>query len=96
MGFQRADFGLFRTLVERVPWETVTKGKGVQAGCTFFKEKVLKAQDQAVPHVLQVKPTGKTTVLAKQGALAGIQKKNEGLPTMEERAGNSTGVQGSS
>jgi len=32
MDFQRADFGLFRTLVERVPLERVLKGKGVQAG----------------------------------------------------------------
>jgi len=32
MDFQRADFGLFRTLVETVPWERVLKGKGVQAG----------------------------------------------------------------
>jgi len=46
--FQRADFGLFRMLVERVPWENVLKGKGVQAGWTFFKEEVLEAQEQAV------------------------------------------------
>jgi len=49
MEFQRADFGLFRILSERVPWETVLKGKGVQAGWTFFKKQVLKAQEQAVP-----------------------------------------------
>ena len=30
--FQRADFGLFRTLVERVPWKRLVKGKGVQKG----------------------------------------------------------------
>jgi len=48
-GFQKADFGLFRTLVERVPWEKVLKGKGVQQGWTFFKKEVLKAQEQAVP-----------------------------------------------
>jgi len=40
MDFRRADFGLFRMLVERVPWEKVLKGKAVQAGCTFFKEEV--------------------------------------------------------
>jgi len=34
---------------ERVPWERVLKGKGVQAGWAFFKEEVLKAQEQAVP-----------------------------------------------
>jgi len=49
MGFQRADFGLFRMLVERVPWQKVLKGKGAQKGWTFFKEEVLKAQEQAVP-----------------------------------------------
>jgi len=30
MSFQRADFGLFRTLAERVPWERVKNGKGVR------------------------------------------------------------------
>jgi len=49
MDFQSTDFGLFRTLVERVPWEKVLKGKGVQAGWTFFKEESLEAQEQAVP-----------------------------------------------
>ncbi|KAK4828567.1 hypothetical protein QYF61_027657 [Mycteria americana] len=49
MDFQRADFDLFRTLVERVPWETVLKGKGVQEQWAFFKKEVLKVQEQAVP-----------------------------------------------
>jgi len=49
MDFRRADFGLFRTLVERIPWEGFLKGKGVQAGWTFFKEVVLKAHEQATP-----------------------------------------------
>ncbi|KAK4810917.1 hypothetical protein QYF61_013325 [Mycteria americana] len=49
LDFWRADFGLFRRLVERVPWEASLMGKGVQEGWTFFKEEVLKAQEQAVP-----------------------------------------------
>ncbi|KAK4832451.1 hypothetical protein QYF61_023175 [Mycteria americana] len=49
LDFRRADFGLFRRLVERVPWEAALMGKGVQEGWTFFKEEVLKAQEQAVP-----------------------------------------------
>jgi len=48
MVFQRADFGLFRMLVERVSWERGRKGKGVQEGWTLFKELVLKAQEKAV------------------------------------------------
>ena len=47
--FWRADFGLLRTLVKRVPWETVLKGKGVQEGWAFFKKEVLNAREQAVP-----------------------------------------------
>jgi len=49
MDIRKADFGLFGMLVERVPWERVLKGNGVQAGWTFFKEKVLKTHEQAVP-----------------------------------------------
>jgi len=49
MDILKADIGLFRTLVERVPWEKVLKGKGVPAGWTFLKGEVLKAQEQAVP-----------------------------------------------
>ncbi|KAK4811010.1 hypothetical protein QYF61_015714 [Mycteria americana] len=49
LDFRRADFGLFRRLVERVPWEAALMGKGVQEGWTFFKEEVLKAQEQAIP-----------------------------------------------
>jgi len=49
MDFERADFGLLRMLVEKVPWERVLKGKGVQVGWRFYKEEVLKAQEQAVP-----------------------------------------------
>ena len=30
LDFWRADFELFRTLVERVPWESVLKGKVIQ------------------------------------------------------------------
>ncbi|GAB0206658.1 hypothetical protein GRJ2_003131400 [Grus japonensis] len=39
---QKADFGLFRSLAGRVPWEAVLKGKGVQEGWTFFKKEILK------------------------------------------------------
>ena len=39
LDFQRADFGLLRRLVERVPWEAVLKVKGVREGWTFFKRK---------------------------------------------------------
>ena len=52
LDFPRADFDLFRHLLERIPWETVLKSIGVQGGWTLFKKEVLMAQEQAVPQVL--------------------------------------------
>ncbi|GAB0183186.1 hypothetical protein GRJ2_000783900 [Grus japonensis] len=49
LGVLEADFGMFRRVVDRVPWEAVLKGKGVQEGWTFFKKEILKVQEQAVP-----------------------------------------------
>ncbi|KAK4810539.1 hypothetical protein QYF61_004502 [Mycteria americana] len=57
--FWRADFGLFRRLVERVPWEAALMGKGVQEGWTFFKEEVLKAQERAVPRCRKMRRRGR-------------------------------------
>jgi len=93
MDFWRADFGLFRTLVEGVLWERVLKGKGVQAGWTFFKDVVLKAQEQAVPMCCKTNRWGRRPPWL--NTLAGTQEKTEGLPPMEERAGDSRRVQGS-
>ncbi|KAK4810956.1 hypothetical protein QYF61_013364, partial [Mycteria americana] len=59
LDFQRADCGLFRRLVERVPWEAALMGKGVQEGWTFFKEEVLKAQEQAVPRCRKTSRRGR-------------------------------------
>jgi len=94
MDFWRADFGLFRMLVERVPWERVLKGKGVQEGW-ILQGGTLKGIRTGCPLVPQDKPVGKTTRLAEQGARAGTQEKKEGLPLTEERAGDSRRVQGS-
>ena len=38
LDFQRADFVLFGHLLDRIPWETVLKGTGVQEGWALFKK----------------------------------------------------------
>jgi len=93
--FWRADFGRFRTLVDRVSWERVLKGKGVQAGWTFFKEEALQAQEQAVPMCHKMNRRGRQPAWLNREILLGLRKKKVGLPPMEEGAGNSRGVQGS-
>ena len=47
--FQRANFDLFKRLINKIPWEAALKDMGVQEGWTYFKREVLKAQEQAVP-----------------------------------------------
>lgn len=49
LDFWRADFELLRTLVGRVPWEVVLKGRGVQEGWALFKKEILMAQERSVP-----------------------------------------------
>lgn len=48
LDFQGADFGLFRDLIDRVHWEVVLNGKGVQEDWTFIRNEILKAQKQAI------------------------------------------------
>lgn len=45
LNFWRTDFGLFRLLVERISWESVLKGIGVQESWMLLKKELLKAQD---------------------------------------------------
>ena len=42
LDFQRADFRVFRTMVERVPWEVVLEGMGAQKVSEYFKEVILR------------------------------------------------------
>ena len=49
LDFWRADFNLFRTRVERVPWEVILENVGAQEGWEYFKETVLKVQDLTIP-----------------------------------------------
>jgi len=45
--YQRADFELAGTLVGRVPWESVLKGKGGREGWSNLKKELLEVQVQA-------------------------------------------------
>ena len=49
LDFQRANFNLFRTMIERVPWEVVLESVGAQEGWEYFKETVLKVQNLTIP-----------------------------------------------
>ena len=49
LDFWKADFNLFRTMVERVPWEVDLESVGAQEGWENIKEVILKVQELIIP-----------------------------------------------
>ena len=74
-----ADFGLIRRLVDRVPWEAVLKGKGVQEGWTFFKKEILKAQEQAIPMCRKTSWRGRRPAWLNRELWLELREKKESL-----------------
>ncbi|KFQ47588.1 hypothetical protein N333_10656, partial [Nestor notabilis] len=45
----RADFGLFRNLLSKIPWDIALEGRGAQDWWLIFKDHLLHAQECCVP-----------------------------------------------
>ncbi|KAM6092638.1 uncharacterized protein LJ206_005604 [Theristicus caerulescens] len=48
LDFRRADFGLFRDLFGRVPWDKALEGRGAQESWLIFKDHLLQAQERCI------------------------------------------------
>ncbi|GAB0205898.1 mitochondrial enolase superfamily member 1 [Grus japonensis] len=49
LDFRRADFGLFRDLLGRIPWDKALEGRGAQDSWLIFKGQLLQAQERCIP-----------------------------------------------
>ncbi|XP_062489131.1 uncharacterized protein LOC134171174 [Pezoporus occidentalis] len=49
LDFKRAEFGLFRNLLRKVPWDTALEGRGAQDSWSIFKDHLLQAQECCIP-----------------------------------------------
>ena len=49
LDFRRADFGLFRDLIRRVPWDKALKGTGAHESWLIFKDHLLQAEERCIP-----------------------------------------------
>ncbi|GAB0184642.1 mitochondrial enolase superfamily member 1 [Grus japonensis] len=58
LDFRRVDFGLFRDLLGRVPWDKALEGRGAQESWLIFKDHLLQAQERCITMKRQ---SGKTT-----------------------------------
>ncbi|GAB0206448.1 hypothetical protein GRJ2_003110400 [Grus japonensis] len=47
--FRRADFGPFRDLLGRIPWDKALEGRGAQDSWLIFKGHLLQAQERCIP-----------------------------------------------
>ncbi|GAB0209035.1 mitochondrial enolase superfamily member 1 [Grus japonensis] len=48
LDFRRADFGLFRDLLGRIPWDRALEGRGAQDSWLIFKGHLLQAQERCI------------------------------------------------
>ena len=48
MDFRRADFGLLRDLLGRMPWDKALERRGAQESWSVFKDHLLQAQEQCI------------------------------------------------
>ncbi|GAB0177387.1 hypothetical protein GRJ2_000203900 [Grus japonensis] len=58
LDFRRANFGLFRDLLRRVPWDKVLEGRGAQESWLLFKDLFLQDQKRCIP---TMRKSGKNT-----------------------------------
>ena len=42
---RRAEFGLFRDLLGRIPWDTALEGRGAQESWLIFRDHLLQVQE---------------------------------------------------
>ncbi|GAB0179431.1 hypothetical protein GRJ2_000408400 [Grus japonensis] len=49
LDFRRADFGLFRDLLGRIPWDKALEGRGAQDSWLVFKGHLVQAQEPCIP-----------------------------------------------
>ena len=51
LNFRKADFQLFRELVNKIPWETVLTGKGAEQSWQIFKEAFFRVHELSIQGV---------------------------------------------
>ncbi|PKU40564.1 hypothetical protein llap_9133 [Limosa lapponica baueri] len=49
LDLRRADFGLFRDLLSRVPWDKALEGRRAQESWLIFIDHLLQVEEQSIP-----------------------------------------------
>ncbi|CAM4356191.1 unnamed protein product [Caretta caretta] len=77
LDFRKADFDSLRELMGRIPWENNMRGKGVQESWLYFKEPLLRLQEQTIPTCRKNSKYGRLSTWLKSEILADLKHKKE-------------------
>ncbi|GAB0205074.1 hypothetical protein GRJ2_002973000 [Grus japonensis] len=77
LDFTRADFGLFRDLLGRIPWHKALEGRGPQDSWLIFKHHLLQAQEQCIPTKRKSSKTTKRPPWMNKELLGIVKQKKE-------------------
>ncbi|GAB0179062.1 hypothetical protein GRJ2_000371500 [Grus japonensis] len=93
LDFRRADSGLFRDLLARIPWDKALEGRGAQDSWLIFKGHLLQAQEQCIPTKRKSGKTTKRPPWMNKELLGKVKHKKEAYRGVEARAGSLGGIQ---
>ncbi|GAB0185519.1 hypothetical protein GRJ2_001017200 [Grus japonensis] len=88
LDFRRADFGLFRDLLARIPWDKALAGRGAQDSWLIFKAHLLQAQERCIPTKRKSSKNTKRPPWMNKELLGKVKQKTRSLQRVEARAGN--------
>ena len=76
LNFRKADFQLFRKLINRTSWKNVLMGKGAEQSWHIFKEAFLSLQELSIPSCNKSGKQGKRMAWLNRGLLIKLKSKN--------------------
>ncbi|GAB0187691.1 hypothetical protein GRJ2_001234400 [Grus japonensis] len=77
LDFSKADFGLFRDLLDRIPWDKALKGRGAQDSWLIFKGHLLQAQERCIPTKRKSSKSTKRPLWMNKELLGKVEQKKE-------------------
>ncbi|KGL92594.1 hypothetical protein N301_15996, partial [Charadrius vociferus] len=77
LNFRKANFQLFKELVNRTPWETALRDKGAEQSWHIFKDAFLRDQELSIPRCKKPGKEGKRPAWLSQDLLVKLKGKKE-------------------
>jgi len=77
LDFWRADFGLLRDLLGRIPWDKALEGRGAQVSWSVFKDHRLQAQERCIPTKRKSGRNGRRPTWMNKEVLAKLKQNKE-------------------